>query len=96
MPHPAYVIGHIHIKNAEKWDEYRSRVPATLAPFGAELLLRAQLAEVFGGSHDKTDTVVIRFADLASARAWHTSPDYQALIPLRNAAADVDLLCFEG
>jgi uncharacterized protein (DUF1330 family) len=36
----AYVIGHITVKDAEKWNEYRSQVPATLEPWGAELVLR--------------------------------------------------------
>ena len=34
----AYVIGHITVKNAEKWAEYRNQVPATLEPWGAELV----------------------------------------------------------
>lgn len=45
MPH-AYVIGHITVKNAEKWAEYRGKAPGTLEPWGAELLLRSQAADV--------------------------------------------------
>jgi uncharacterized protein (DUF1330 family) len=30
----AYVIGHITVKNQEKWAEYRSEVPATLKAWG--------------------------------------------------------------
>jgi uncharacterized protein (DUF1330 family) len=91
----ACVIGHIAIKDADKWIEYRNQVPATLAPWGAELLLRGKLADVFSGTHTQTDTVVIRFPDLAAARAWHASAAYQALIPLRQQAADVTLLLFD-
>lgn len=91
----AYVIGHISIKNPDKWARYRDQVPATLAPWGAELVLRGKLAGVLGGSHAHTDTVVIRFPSLAAANDWHASAAYQALIPLRQAAADVDLLTFE-
>lgn len=94
MPY-ACLIGHITIKDPEKWAEYRSQVPGTLAPWGAELLLRGKLAEVFSGAHAHGDTVVIRFPDLAAARGWHASAAYQALIPLRQQAADVTLLLFE-
>jgi uncharacterized protein (DUF1330 family) len=94
MPH-AYVIGHIAIKDPAKWAEYRGQVPATLAPFGGELLFRGRLAVTLAGNHAHTDTVAIRFADLAAANAWHASPAYQALIPLRQQAADVTLLLFE-
>jgi len=94
MPH-AYAIGHITVKDPAKWAEYRSQVPGTLAPWGAELLLRGKLAKVFSGTYAHTDTVAIRFPDLAAAQGWHGSAAYQALIPLRQQAADVTLLLFE-
>lgn len=91
----AYVIGHITIKDSAKWARYRDQVPATLAPWGAELVLRGRLATVLGGEHRHTDTVVIRFPDLAAANGWFESAAYQALIPLRQQAAEVDLLAYE-
>ena len=95
QPVPAYVIGHITVKNPAQWDAYRAQVPATLAPWGAELLLRAEKLAVLGGTHPHTDTVVIRFPDAAAAHGWFNSPAYQALIPLRQEAADVDLISFQ-
>lgn len=92
----AYVIGHISVKDEAKWAEYRAQVPGTLAPWGAELLLRGKRLAVLGGAHAHTDTVVIRFADAAAARGWFDSPAYQALLPLRAEAADVDLILFES
>ena len=90
----AYIIGHLTIKSPEKWAEYRSRVPATLAPWGAEVVLRGRLASVLAGEHLHTDTVVIRFPDMRSVNGWHSSPSYQALIPLRNQAAEMVLLSY--
>jgi uncharacterized protein (DUF1330 family) len=92
----ACVIGHISIKDAQKWAEYCAQVPATIAPWNAELVFRGRRAAVLGGEHARTDTVVLRFADLASANAWFASAAYQALIPLRMQAADVDLISFEA
>lgn len=91
----AYVIGHITVKDSDKWAAYRDRVPATLEPWGAELVLRGTLARVLAGQHPHTDTVVIRFPDTGAVEAWYGSAAYQALIPLRNEAAEVDLLAFE-
>jgi len=93
---PAYAIGHITVKDPVKWDEYRSKVPATIAPWNAELVFRGELAEVFAGQHTHRDTVVIRFPDLASLQTWYRSPAYQALIPLREQAAEVVLLAYEA
>lgn len=92
----AYAIGHITIKDPDKWKEYRSRVPGTLAPWHAELLLRGTRATVLSGRHPHTDVVVIRFPDLESVVNWHDSPAYQKLVPLRCQAADVDLISYES
>ena len=90
----ACVIGHITVRDAEKWAQYRALVPATLAPWGAELLFRGQRAAVLSGEHMHSDTVVIRFPDLAAVDAWYRSPAYQVLIPLRQQAASLDLVVF--
>ncbi len=92
----AYVIGHIRVKDADKWDRYRSQVPATLQPWGAELVFRGARAATLAGEHDYDDVVVIRFPNLEAANGWHGSAAYQALIPLRMQAADVVLLSYEA
>ncbi|MFH1977555.1 MAG: DUF1330 domain-containing protein [Pseudomonadota bacterium] len=91
----AYVVGHITVKNQEKWTEYRNKVPSTLEPWGAELILRGKLSSVLAGSHVHTDTVVIRFPNLKALNSWYTSQEYQSLIPLRQEAAEMELLSFE-
>lgn len=92
----AYVIGHITVLDEAKWADYRQQVPATLAPWGGELVFRGTLAAVLDGRHPHHDTVVIRFPDPAALAAWHASPAYQALIPLRQQAAAIDLLAFDS
>ena len=91
----AYIIGHVTVKNEDKWTEYRNKVSATLEPWGAELVLRGKLYSVLSGKHIHTDTVVIRFPDIKSLNSWYSSPEYQSLIPLRQKAAEIDLLSFE-
>jgi uncharacterized protein (DUF1330 family) len=92
----AYVIGHITVKDPEKWNEYRHGVPATLEPWGAELVFRGKLASILAGEHAHTDTVVIRFPDMKALNSWYSSPAYQSLIPLRELAAEIVLLSYEG
>ena len=91
----AYIIGHISIKDKKKWEEYRDNIPATLEPWNGELVFRGKLSSVLSGDHRHTDTVVIRFPSLNALNSWHSSPQYQSLIPLRQAAANVDLLSYE-
>ena len=96
MSNDAYVVGNITVRNPDRWAEYRAQVPATLAPWHAEIVIRAGAAEALSGNHAHTDIVVLRFPDLASAKGWFHSPAYQALLPLRNEAAAVDLVCYQG
>ena len=90
----AYLIGHITVKDAAKWAEYRQGVPATLAPWGAELVFRGNRLAILAGEHAHADVVVIRFPSQQAIADWHASPAYQALIPLRQQAADVVLLSY--
>ena len=92
----AYVVGNITVHKPDRWAEYRAQVPATLVPWQAEIVMRAGMAQVLSGTHAHTDIVVLRFPDIAAAHGWFNSPAYQALLPLRNEAATVDLVCYQG
>ncbi len=90
------VIGHITVRDPEKWSEYRTKVPPTLVRWGGEVICRGRMVKVLSGEHSHTDTVVIRFPDAGSAVGWYASEDYQALIPLRQQAADIVLVIYES
>lgn len=92
----AYVIGHITIKDPEKWMEYRAKVSATLAQWGGEVILWGRRVAVLSGEHPYTDSVVIRFLDAEAITGWYGSPAYQALIPLREQAAEMILIGYES
>lgn len=91
----ACVIGNISVRDPALWAQYVAQVPATLEGWGARLVLRGERRAVLGGAYRHAHTVVIEFDSLQAARGWHESPAYQALIPLRHRAADVDLVLFE-
>ncbi len=50
----AYMITHVKVKDEEKWDEYRSQVPATLSEWSAEVVFRGKRAEVLTSEHEYT------------------------------------------
>jgi len=92
----AYVIGHIAVIDAQKWAQYRSQVPATLTPWGGEVMMRGHRAAVLSGHHAYTDMVVLRFPNVDAVEGWYASPAYQALVPLREQGADVVLVSYES
>jgi uncharacterized protein (DUF1330 family) len=85
----AFFVGQITVKDEDKWNEYRSKVPATLIPWGAELVFRGKQTQILPGASSHLHIVVIRFTSLSDAHGWHHSDAYQALVPLRLEAADV-------
>jgi uncharacterized protein (DUF1330 family) len=92
----AYVIGHITVKDPGKWAEYRSQVPATLATAGGEVAWRGRKANVLCGAFLHADVVVLRFPDVDTVEKWYNSAAYQALIPLREEAAEMVLITYEA
>ena len=93
---PACVIGHIKVKDQDKWAEYRSKVPQTLVQWEGEVLFRGKRVKVLSGEHSYVDVVVIRFPDAMSVTEWYNSAGYQALIPIREQAADMVLVSYES
>ncbi len=93
---PAYAIGNITVLDHELWAEYRSKVTATVEPWKGELVFRGKKARVLGGECLHTDTVVIRFPSLEALDNWFNSSAYQALIPLRKKAANIDLISYQS
>lgn len=90
----AWLIGHVTVRDAAKWQEYVSQVGATIAAGGGEVVFRGRLQASLAGEAPGELTVVIRFADMAALKRWHESPAYQRLVQVREAAADVVLSAY--
>lgn len=91
-----YAIGHIAIKDAKKWEAYKSQVPQSLEGFDAKIVLRGKTVENLDGSDDYTDIVVLEFATHQEAKNWYKSANYQKLIALRKEAAHVVLKIYKA
>ncbi len=63
---------------------------------GVKVIFRGQRSGVLTGEHRYTDTVVIQFPDQDALRVWYASEAYQALITLRNEAAEMVLVSYDG
>ena len=92
----AYLIGHISVKDPDRWQEYVAGVRESLDPFEAEVLFRGRRAAILAGDHIYDQCVVIKFADQPSLQQWFNSDAYQSLIPIRNMAADVVIISYDS
>ena len=93
---PAFLIGHITVKDPLLWKTYVEGVRDSLTPFGAEILFRGTRAAVLCGEHGHPNAVVIKFLDQPTLQGWYASPAYQDLIPIRDQAADVVLISYDA
>ena len=92
----ALMIATIVVRNPEKLKEYLSRTQAVAAPFGAELVARGQARRVLNGhAAGEHLVVVVRFADHERLEQWFDSSDYQALVPLREEAAEITMVSYD-
>lgn len=91
----AFVIATVKVKNREKFAEYGRKARASMVSFGGEVIRRGALSAVLTGDADHDIAAIIRFPDQASLAAWYASPEYQTVIPLRDEAADMNLVSYE-
>ncbi len=81
-------------KDPEKMAAYGQAVSPTLKAHGAEIIV-AGPARVLIGDPSFARSAVIRFPDMAALDAWYNSPEYQEIVPIRDAAADLNFLTLE-
>ena len=90
-----YWIAMIDITDAEKYGEYTSKNGAVFEAYGARFVIRGGQNEARSG-HGFQRHVVLEFASFARAKACYDSPEYQAIVPIRDAGANVTLAIVEG
>ncbi len=93
---PSYLVGHITVKDGELWQKYMSGVQESLLPFDSKVVFRGKLVSVLAGEHEHDRVVVIEFPDQSTLDNWFSSEKYQALIPLRDKAANVVIMAYEA
>ena len=84
----AYFLLHNRIHNAEKMQEYLSKVGETLAPYHPEIIIVEEDSQVLEGNTNLPRTILMKFDSREDVIAWYNSPAYQKLLPLRLEATE--------
>ena len=93
---PAYCIFHIEVTDPNKYRDYAAAVPATIAKYGGEYLVRGGEFQVLEGVAPAPRTVVLKFPCVEQARRWYDSVEYQAPRAIRQGAARTDAIVIAG
>ncbi|WP_166258460.1 DUF1330 domain-containing protein [Marinobacter salicampi] len=91
----AHLLGRVMVRDTSLWQQYVAGVTESLAGHGAKVLLRGHKSLALAGDDSHTQVVVIEFPDIATLQGWYYGDRYQALVPLRDRAADVVIIAYE-
>jgi uncharacterized protein (DUF1330 family) len=93
---PSYVIAEVEVTDPAGYEPYRPLAAASIARFGGRFIARGGAAELLEGQGEPRRVVIIEFADMAAARRWYRSEEYQSALKIRQAASRGRLILVEG
>jgi uncharacterized protein (DUF1330 family) len=94
---PAYFLfDNVEVIDPAGLARYAAAAAPTVAAHGGRYLAVAATPEAVEGDPMLNSAVLIEFPDLASAKAWYGSPDYQPLKALRHRSARNTAVLFDG
>ena len=93
---PAYLIAELDITDPAIFEEYRKRVPATIAAYGGRYIVRGGTLESLEGGWSPKRLVVLEFPSMARAKEWYGSGDYRDLLEMRTRSTKSKVVLVEG
>ncbi len=93
----AYVVAQIRIDDRGEYQRYLDGFLPSFRRHGGELLATsANTTEVVEGEWTYPSTVILSFPSVEAAHAWHSDPEYAALVVHRQRSAKTNLVIVEG
>ncbi|MEU4769921.1 DUF1330 domain-containing protein [Actinosynnema sp. NPDC023794] len=93
---PTFLIGNVtSVADPESMARYRAEVLRTLHLHGGRFAIRGGRFDVLEGDWWPTHLSVMEFPSAEHARRWYASPEYRAIVPLREGS-DMQLVLVEG
>lgn len=91
-----YVIVAETVRDPEGMAAYQQQAVRSMVGRTCRPLVTSEDPERLEGTWPGTRTLVLEFDSVEAAWDWYQSPEYQAAIPLRQAAADTSIILVEG
>lgn len=92
---PAYAIVQVDVKDADEYAKYAVLAGPAVAKFGGGFLARGGAVEVMEGT-TRARCVIIKFADMDTAKTFYHSADYQAALAFALPVSERDYKIVEG
>ena len=92
---PGYVILHGEVTDPDGYEEYKAGAAAVIADHGGRYLVRGSASTTPEGEWWPR-FVVVEFPTYDAALSFYHSPEYQALVPIRQRCSTSSLAIVEG
>lgn len=92
---PTYAIVQVDVKDAEEYGKYAALAGPAVAKYGGEFLARGGAVEVMEGT-TRDRCVIIRFADMQTAKTFYHGPEYQEALSYALPVSERDYKFVEG
>jgi uncharacterized protein (DUF1330 family) len=96
-----YMVAEVKKKDKQKYNEYNAALTEIIEKYGGRYLVRGgRMTPLFRGRElerrhpDKM--LIVEFPSAADYRRCFTSPEYLAITPLRDTAAEIRAVLLEG
>ena len=91
-----YIIIDITVIDQGLYEEYVARVPAVVEQYGGRYLVRGGEVAALAGDWQPERIVVLEFESSDQAQEYLTSPEYLALVPLRQKSITSRAIIVQG
>lgn len=92
-----FLLAAVDRKDLEAYKAYEEGGVASVAKFGIEPLAICDDVQTIEGEAPAKRIVLLKFKDRETLDAWYNSPEYQGVIPIRQASADTKfVVAFDG
>lgn len=92
---PTYAIVQVDVSDADEYAKYAALAGPAVAKFGGTFLARGGAVEVMEGT-SRARCVIIQFKDMATAKAFYSSPEYQEALAFALPVSTRDYKFVEG
>lgn len=94
---PAYMISQVTVTERTKFENYLEKTKSIAAKYGGRPVAIGTKPKMLNGEDDGHQMVfVIEFDSMAVLENWHSSDEYQSLIPLREEGSDQRMTAYEA
>jgi uncharacterized protein (DUF1330 family) len=92
----AYILASVDVTDPQQYEQYKKLSTIAMQAHGAEVCVRGGAVQVLEGDWEPGRTVILKFPSVDKAKAFYTSPEYQAAKKARAGAAVMRMVLIEG